>query len=153
MGGTGQRCEGKFAFYLIFPFYCVLIKTRKRAWCTFAISLMLNYVCGSYFGLGRTNIIYSLCYFVAGGLVYQHRDELEIFSRKYQWISLGTAAASVILYFFIGGNTITMLLVSVSFLVYALGRNRGGIGESVHQIRQLHQYGDLPLPYGIVSCD
>ena len=72
---------------------------------------MLNYVCGSYFGLGRTNIIYSLCYFVAGGLVYQHRDELEIFSRKYQWISLGMAAASVILYFLIGGNTITMLLV------------------------------------------
>lgn len=86
---------------------------------------MLNYVCGSYFGLGRTNIVYSLCYFVAGGLVYQHRDELEIFSRKNQWISLGTAAASVILYFLIGGNTITMLLVSVSFLIYALGRNRG----------------------------
>ena len=152
--GVGWFLGLVFAFYLIFPFYCVLIKTRKRAWCTFALSLMLNYICGSYFELGRTNIVYSLCYFVAGGLVYQYRDELEIFSRRYQWISLGAAAASVILYFFIGGNTITMLLVSVSFLVYALGRNRGGgIGESVHQIRQLHQYGDLPLPYGIVSCD
>ena len=114
---------------------------------------MLNYVCGSYFGLGRTNIIYSLCYFVAGGLVYQHRDELEIFSRKYQWISLGTAAASVILYFLIGGNTITMLLVSVSFLIYALGRNRVDIVESVYQICQFHQYGDLPLSYDVVPCD
>lgn len=86
---------------------------------------MLNYVCGSYFGLGRTDIVYSLCYFVAGGLVYQHRDELEIFSRRYQWVSLGMAAASVILYFLMGGNTITMLFVSVSFLIYAIGRNRG----------------------------
>lgn len=64
---------------------------------------------------------------MAGGLVYQHRDELEIFSRKYQWISLGTAATSVILYFLIGGNMIAMLLVFVSFLIYALGRNRGGV--------------------------
>lgn len=122
--GVGWFLGLIFAFYLIFPFYCVLIKTKKRAWAAFVISLLLNYVCISYFNIGRTNIIYCLCYLIAGGLIYQYRNELEQFSSKFQWISLGIIIVTVVLYFLIGGNTITILLVSVAMLVYALGRNR-----------------------------
>ncbi len=127
--GVGWFLGLIFAFYLIFPFYCVLIKTRKRAWGAFGISLALNYICGSYFGLGRTNIVYSLCYLLAGGLIYLYRDEAEEFGRKHGWISLGLVAVTVILYFMVGANTITMLLVSSSLLIYAIGRNwnRGGV--------------------------
>lgn len=125
--GVGWFLGLIFAFYLIFPFYCVLIKTKKRAWVAFVISLLLNYVGGSYFDIGRTNIIYCLCYLIAGGLIYLYRKELEQFSSKFQWISLGIIIVTTVLYFTIGGNTITMLLVSVSMLIYALGRNRRGI--------------------------
>ena len=125
--GVGWFLGLIFAFYLIFPFYCVLIKTKKRAWAAFVISLLLNYVGGSYFDIGRTNIIYCLCYLIAGGLIYLYRGELESFSNKYRWSSLGIIVVTVVLYFLIGGNTITMLLVSASMLVYALGRNRRGV--------------------------
>lgn len=125
--GVGWFLGLIFAFYLIFPFYCVLIKTKKRAWAAFVISLLLNYVGGSYFDIGRTNIIYCLCYLIAGGLIYLYRKELEQFSCKFQWISLGTIIVTVVLYFLIGGNTITMLLVSASMLIYALRRTRGGV--------------------------
>ena len=87
----------------------------------------MNYVGGSYFDIGRTNIIYCLCYLIAGGLIYLYRGELESFSNKYRWSSLGIIVVTVVLYFLIGGNTITMLLVSASMLVYALGRNRRGV--------------------------
>lgn len=124
--GVGWFLGLIFAFYLIFPFYCVLIKNKKRVWVVFIVSLLLNYVCGIYFEVGRTNIVYSLCYLLAGGLIYQYRDELEQFSQKKQWVSLGTVVVAVVLYYLIGGNTITMLFVSAALLIYALGKNRGG---------------------------
>lgn len=124
--GVGWFLGLIFAFYLIFPFYCVLVKTRKRAWAAFVISLLLNYVGGFYFDLGRTNIIYCLCYLIAGGLIYLYRKELEQSSNRYRWGSLGIIIVTVVLYFLIGANTITMLLVSVAMLVYMLGNDRGG---------------------------
>lgn len=152
--GVGWFLGLIFAFYLIFPFYCVLIKTRKRAWGAFGISLILNYICGSYFGLGRTNIVYSLCYLLAGGLIYLYRDEAEVFSQKFRWISLGLVLMTVILYFIAGANTITMLLVSATLLIYAIGKNcrGGGTGKPVHKVRQFCQYGSLSLPYGYIPC-
>lgn len=121
--GVGWFLGLIFAFYLIFPFYCVLIKNKKRAWAAFIISFVLNYVGGSYFNIGKTNVIYCLCYLIAGGLIYLYRKELEQFSSKYKWIGLGIIIVMVVLYFVIGGNTITILLVSTSMLIFALGRN------------------------------
>lgn len=123
--GVGWFLGLIFAFYLIFPFYCVLLKNRKRAWIVFAISVLLNYIFGSYFSINRTNIVYCLPYLIGGGLIYLYRDELERFSSKYWWIALGGTAVCVVLYYVIGGNTVTMLLVSASLLVYAIGRAGG----------------------------
>lgn len=123
--GVGWFLGLIFAFYLIFPFYCVLIKNRRRAWSSFIVSILLNYIFGLYFGINRTNIVYCLPYLIAGGLVYLYRNELEQFSRKYRWTALGIAIVCVILYYSFGGNTVTMLLVSIAWLIYAL-ENRGG---------------------------
>lgn len=123
--GVGWFLGLIFAFYLIFPFYCVLLKNRKRAWIAFAISVLMNYMFGAYFGISRTNIVYCLPYLIVGGLIYLYKDELERFSSKYGWGVLGGTAVCVILYYINGGNTITMLLVSVSLLVYAIGRAGG----------------------------
>ena len=151
--GVGWFLGLIFAFYLIFPFYCVLVKTKKRAWCAFLIALLLNFVGGSYFGLGRSNIVYSLCYLIGGGLIYQYRTGLETFSRRYPWISFGVAAAAVAAYYLAGGNTLTMLFVSAALLVYALGRNRGGgTGQPYHPVYQFCKYGNLSVPYGFVPC-
>lgn len=149
--GVGWFLGLIFAFYLIFPFFCVLVRNRKRAWTAFAVSLLLNFVCSSYFEVGRSNIVYSLCYLIAGGLIYQYREELEKFSKKFPWINLVLIAVFVALYFVVGANTITILLVSIALLIYALGRKRGGIGKSDYQIHQFDQYGNLSFPYGCVS--
>ena len=127
--GVGWFLGLIFAFYLIFPFYCVLLKTRRRAWGAFVVSVLMNYAFGFYFDLGRSNIVYSFCYLMAGGLVYLYREELERLSRKYGAIALLMVLGSVAAYFLVGGNTVTMLLVSVLLLVYALGRTRGGYCE------------------------
>ena len=122
--GVGWFLGLIFAFYLIFPFFCVLLKNKRRAWGAFVVSLILNYIGGFYFGLNRTNIVYCLCYFVAGGLVYLYREELRTFRKKYRWVSLGLDLVSIILYYIVGSNTITMLLVSVTLLTYALGESK-----------------------------
>lgn len=125
--GVGWFLGLIFAFYFIFPFFCVMVKNRKRAWVTFAVSLLLNYAGGSYFGLGRTNIVFCLCYLTAGALIYQYRNELEQFSRKYSPVVWGLTASAVILYFVVGENTITMLFVSVVLVILALKNHQGGV--------------------------
>lgn len=111
--GVGWFLGLVFAFYFIFPFYSALFTNKITAWVSFGISLLLNYYAITYFELDRNNIVYSLCYFMAGGLIYIYRHELENISSV-----AGTTAVlvSIILYHWIGGNTITRLLFAVSFV-------------------------------------
>lgn len=81
--GVGWFIGLIFIFYLIFPFFCFLIENKRRAWISFVISLLYNYISSSYFGLGRVNILYSGCFFLAGGLIYLYKDELV---KKYTYI-------------------------------------------------------------------
>lgn len=83
----------------------------------FAVSLIYNFICTVYFDVGRNNILYSGCYFLAGGLIYLYRRELMNLNH---WIGLGAATVSAILYYPLEGNTIGCLLVSVCWLSYAI---------------------------------
>lgn len=121
--GVGWFLGLIFAFYLIFPFYCVLIKNRKRAWAAFIVSVILNYIGGSYFSLNRTNIVYCMCYFLAGGVIYLYRKELGEFSQKHWKLSLSGIFVCAVFYYKLGVNTFTLLLLSVAFLLYAIGRS------------------------------
>jgi peptidoglycan/LPS O-acetylase OafA/YrhL len=151
--GVGWFLGLIFAFYLIFPFYCVLIKNKKRAWLAFAVSVLLNYAFSSYFGIGRSNIVYSLPYLIAGGLIYLYREELENISRKYWWAVLVGVAVCLVLYYIAGANTITMLMVSSVLLIYALGKSGGYTAEQIYKVLQLCQHGSLSFAYGCVPCD
>ena len=122
--GVGWFLGLIFVFYICFPFFCVLIQSKRRAGIAFAVSLIYNFVCSTYFDVGRTNILYSGCYFLAGGLLYLYRDELGKLSR---WLGLGAAIASAVLYYLIGGNTLACLLVSVSWIAYAIACTGQGI--------------------------
>lgn len=122
--GVGWFLGTVFVFYLIFPFYCVLIENKRRAWCAFAVSILLNILCSAYFDLERGNFVYSLCYFLAGGLVYLYKDELE----NVKWyLYLPMILLSVACYYLVGPNTATRLFVTVAFLTFAVSIPCGNV--------------------------
>lgn len=124
--GVGWFLGLVFVFYLIFPFFCVLIENKRRAWTAFAVSLIYNFVCANYFEVGRTNILYSACFFLAGGLIYLYREEI---AKLNQWVALGIVGYAVVLYYLIGGTAMMCLLVSNILLIYAIIK-RGGVLEN-----------------------
>ena len=124
--GVGWFLGLVFVFYIIFPFFCVLLGNKRRGWIAFAISLVYNYACINYFEVARTNILYSACYFLAGGLIFLYRDVIQKLNR---WCSLGAVWLAIVLYYIIGGKTIICLLVSTTLLVYAIIK-RGGVLEN-----------------------
>ena len=128
--GVGWFLGLVFVFYLCFPFFCVLIENKRRAWFAFWVSIIYNFVCTVYFDVGRSNILYSSCYFLAGGLIYLYQDSIRKWNR---WIVLTVLSVSVILHYVIGGNTATWLLVSSMLLIYAVtlrGRQKSYILEN-----------------------
>ena len=108
-----------FVYYAIFPLFCAMLNTRKSGWLFFLVSLLLNFVVGRFYGMERSNIIYSLPFFVAGGLIYLYRDKVK------NWhIYLPLVILSIFIYYTIGG-VYSCLLVSVVFLL--LGISIGGV--------------------------
>lgn len=115
--GVGWFLGLIFVFYICFPFFCVLIQNKHRAWLAFAISLLYNFVCATYFAVGRTNILFSGCFFLTGGLIYLYRYELMKLNRQY---CIMIVIASAVLYYILDGNTLACLLVTASWLAYTV---------------------------------
>ena len=128
-----------FVFYLLFPFFCFLLESKKRAWLAFICAVIYNFVCGTYFFdeshiadrvavnfSARTNILYCAIYFIAGGLIFLYRKELAEFASKHKVIAGAILLIAAVAYFALGGNTLTMLFFCVAALVYALGCTTGG---------------------------
>ena len=78
------------------------------------MSLLYNFVCAEYFEVGRSNILYSACFFLAGGLIYLYRKEL---ARISPYIAVALAVASIVAYYLIGSYAMTCLLVSACLLI------------------------------------
>lgn len=115
--GVGWYLGTVFIFYLIFPFFCVLISKKYLAWISFAISIGLHYICVNYFMLSKENIIYSLCYFFAGGLIYLYRENLA----KVKWyVYLPIIICSLLIYFFVSNDVFVLLLVLCSLMSFAI---------------------------------
>lgn len=122
--GVGWFLGLIFVFYICFPFFCVLLENKKRAWIIFGISLIYNFVCTNYFEVGRSNILYSACFFLGGGLIYLYRDKIEKFDKGS--IAYGIAGI-VFIYYIMEGNTIICLLLSLLLLMYAISSSEKGI--------------------------
>ena len=126
--GVGWFIGLVFVFYLIFPFFCYLTENKKRAWISFVISLIYNYACVHYFEVGRNNILYCACYFLAGGLVYLYREKIARLNK----ISVLLITYIVIaVHFMIGGNTVTWLSVSVMLVLYAILPGKGILNNAM----------------------
>ena len=108
-----------FVFYAIFPLFCAMLNSKKSGWVFLAVSLLLNLVVAKYYGMGRENIVYSLPFFVAGGLIYLYRDKV-----KNWYIYFPLAILSIFIYYVIGG-VYSCLLVSTSFLLLAISIGGG----------------------------
>ena len=115
--GVGWFLGLIFVFYICFPFFCVLLAKRKRAWIFFILSLLCNFVCAEYFDIGRSNILYSACFFLAGGLVYLYRREL---SKIGPSLTAIVAVISIAAYYLMGAHAMKPLAVSVCLLIVAV---------------------------------
>lgn len=82
-----------FLFYLLFPFFSVLLNNKKRAWISLAISLWINYLCTAYFFgedfvtksfVPRHSFIYCIPLFIGGGIVYLYRNEIRKVCEKFR---------------------------------------------------------------------
>lgn len=89
--GVGWTIGVIFLFYLLFPAYSVLLKSKKRAWCSFGVSLWIGFLCRiHYFSdyyvnvlfTPRHSFLYCLPFFVFGGIVFLYRDKIQVFLDK-----------------------------------------------------------------------
>lgn len=122
--GVGWFLGLIFVFYLCFPFFCVLLENKKRAWLAFGISLIYNFACTQYFEVGRSNILYSSCFFMVGGLIYLYREDI---TKLNKWTGLVLLTVALITYYVLGGNLITWMLVGTFLLTYAVACSGGAL--------------------------
>lgn len=115
--GVGWFLGLIFVFYICFPFFCVLIGNRRRAWTVFGLSLVWHFICLFYFGANRANILYSACFFLAGGLVYLYREQIESWNK---WAAAGLVFAATAVCYGTGRNTAACMAVSAASLIYAV---------------------------------
>lgn len=131
----------------------------------FICAAIYSFVCSTYFFdeshiadrvavnfSARTNILYCAVYFIVGGLIFLYRKELAEFASKHKVIVGAILLIATVAYFALGGSTLTMLFFCVAALVYTLGCNRGGTGQSSRQVPRWHLLRDLPVSHGNLSC-
>lgn len=130
--GVGWYLGLIFVFYLIFPFFCFLLADKRRAWFAFIVAFAFNLLCGSYFvEAGRTNIVYSMVYLMAGGLIFLYREVLSELADRYRWFVFALCLVAAVACFFLSG-TLTMLILYCLLLIYSIGVKNGGAIESCY---------------------
>lgn len=114
--GVGWFIGTIFVFYMIFPFYIFLLKSKIRAWIAMAVSVLLHILCMVRFTDANTggNIVYSSMYFMGGGLIYLYRDK---FNQKTSLIAAATAVIATVFYYSVSNSSFVRLLVFSSLLI------------------------------------
>ena len=76
--GVGWFLGVLFAFYCLFPFFCVCVSSKRKAWITMGVSLFFNYACRNYFlidgNVVSCNILLWSPFFSAGALIFLYKD-------------------------------------------------------------------------------
>lgn len=86
--GVGWFLGVIFIFYMLYPFYTFLICTKKSAWLAFLVAIGLYFTAEFYFvpvkgtSFDKSNIIYCMPYFLAGGIIFKHREDIESWAAK-----------------------------------------------------------------------
>ncbi len=132
--GVGWTIGIIFLFYMLFPFFCFLLKNRKRAWFVFVVAAAYQILCVLYFMDGshvvesfrsRTNFLYCAVYFVTGGLLYLYRKEICSLAAKVRWLLLAVCIAATAAYFFFplpeAYQGLWYVVLFALWLMYAVG--------------------------------
>ena len=126
--GVGWFIGLIFVFYIAFPFFCFLIENKRRAWLSFAVSIVFSLLCAYYFFDRthtvnfdyRSNIVYTAPYFFAGGLIYHYRKLLGKVLDKAKYLILLLCFGAGALFIWQGAKLWTMLPLFTLITVYAL---------------------------------
>lgn len=118
--GVGWFIGLVFVFYLTFPFFCYLLANRKRAWFSFAVALVFNYLCRTYFGATKENIVFSAVFFLAGGLLYLYKSQLEAAAKKCRWVIWLAIVALCCVYYLLPSKILLMLILFSLMIVYTM---------------------------------
>ena len=89
--GVGWFLGLVFLFYIMFPFFTFLINSKKRAWFVLAVAIVFHFIGRFYFfkepfvdfEVGRHNMIFSMPYFLVGGIIYLYRNELKTVGEQF----------------------------------------------------------------------
>lgn len=135
MIGVGWFLGLVFAFYLLFPFFVFMLDNKRRGWFSLLIALILAGMCTIYSfngdiavpDVGRSNIIYTMPLFMAGGMIYLYRDKLKSKGVK-QFLVLALCVLLTILFFVFPQVRslkfyilVSEMVLFGSWLIYALG--------------------------------
>lgn len=136
--GVGWFLGLVFVFYFMFPFFCFLLSNKTRAWLAFAATIVLNVLCVVYFKVGRTSIVYSAMFFMAGGMIYLYRKTIKCFVDKFGVIVLLAIAVVAAIYYTVGSLEAGVLLLLFSLmLIYALGAEKRRIDILANPVTKL----------------
>lgn len=128
--GVGWFIGVAFVFYFFFPFFCYLLSDKRRAWIAFGVTLAYNFLCRVYFFdqdhvietfVSRTSFIYCAVFFLAGGLIYLYREQLDRLAQKCQWMLLLVCGGFIVAYYIIGNDVVMMLVMFSLVLICAIG--------------------------------
>lgn len=99
--GIGWTLGVIFGFYCLFPFFVFALWTKKRAWFSLLITLVLDYLCKTYFAVGNMAAghicLQWMCCFVAGGVIYLYKENIVHWNRSYPWLGWVLIAAGLFL--------------------------------------------------------
>lgn len=118
--GVGWFLGLIFIFYMIFPFFCVLIENKRRAWIVFVIACIWHFVAAEHFNLSIRNILFSGVFFVVGGLIYLYRDQIEKINR---WLILGIVIVSAVACSMLNRNYWVSIVMLSALVMYAISVN------------------------------
>lgn len=80
--GVGWFLGVIFLFYMLYPFFTFLIRSKSSAWITFSVLIVFYFIITGYFvpvkgcSFGSSNILYCAPYFVCGGVIFLYRSAL-----------------------------------------------------------------------------
>lgn len=129
--GVGWFLGVIFLFYMLFPYFVFLIDTKKRAWITTFISVILYLSVQNYFNpvksvaFGNSSFIHCAPFFMVGGLIYLYRDLILKVSSWGKW-SLRIITIGYTVWFFVYPEmrfTLANLIMYALWVMYAIVEN------------------------------
>jgi len=141
--GVGWFLGLIFVFYMLFPFFTFLIGNKKRAWFVMVITILLNVVCQVYFFdnahvlpdfRARANILYSGIFFVAGGLIYLYRNEIQKLKKIPLLVIVLFTLAAIMLYYTLSASVFILLIIFSMLNILGIACN-GKISKIVFRNR------------------